>query len=1168
MALVALAIAVIAAGALVWRSRNTLPAPGSETYEQVTRAFYHGLAALEVGLLDDAKREFTTVTTEVEEEPAAWANLGLTHLRLGELDAAAMPIEHALTLAPENADLALLAGRMEIARGSLDDGVAHLRRAVELAADALQPRFALAEEVERSGAADGDAQALTLLDELMKLAPQNMAVLVERARVAAKAGDLQRLNDSIARLKPMAANWPELALQQYQELQAAVGANDLAMAQRATAFLRNVLARVPAFGEDLGAVRTPTELIAEPVQQFIALAPSSAMPAEPDLSLRFAEEPLAQDAVESPVELLFTVPGSENAAARIFAAQLPEMYSLNGPPFRVRFRESATDVSPNPHIVAVADWNNDFRPDVVTGIGGGVRLLIQQADGQFLEQTPTDATAAACRCTGVWAADVEMDGDLDVIAAADTGGSFVLRNNGDGGWTSTNLFAGVNQVVDFGWADLDGDADPDAVFLDRDAGSVRLRAFANRQAGDFVALPAPPTVSPQAMTIGDMDSDGVFDVVVLEQSGTVRAMSFRNDQWRERDIATWTPEAAPARLIVGDFDNNGAMDLVGTTERGETRIWLSDTSRQLRLLERSIAGRVFPAGDLNSDGRIDLIGITPAPKVLEPTPPGQPPVPNPAPSKSQFVRFLNQGNTKYHWKEVRPRAQATAGDQRINSFGVGGFLEARAGLLFQKQLLTGGPVHIGLGTQSTIDVARIVWPNGVPQAEFATSVDDVMVAEQRLKGSCPWLFTWNGTRMVFVTDFLWRSPLGLRINAQDTAGVTQTEDWVKLRGDQLVPRDGIYDVRITAELWETHFFDHVSLLAVDRPAGTEVFVDERFSPVSPPALSVQAVKDLHPVVRAWDHRGADVTSAVSVRDGNYLSTFARGRYQGIADDHFVEIDPGAIGPDTLLVANGWIYPTDSSINVAIAQAGIAPRGLSLEAQGRDGSWRVVNADIGFPAGKNKTILIDLRNAGGARRLRLRTNLEIYWDSLQLGSPSTSPVKTTRVQAAKADLRYRGFSQTGPPEGGHYVDGSPRGDAPETPQYDRIVSTSPRWRDLTGYHTRFGDVLELIGHVDDRYVIMNAGDEMRLQFTEIPAPPAGWTRDFVLIGDGWEKDGDYNTGFSQTVLPLPSHDTPNYGAGTTSLVLEDDPVYQRHRDDWQRYHTRYVTPQRFLRGLAP
>ena len=72
---------------------------------------------------------------------------------------------------------------------------------------------------------------------------------------------------------------------------------------------------------------------------------------------------------------------------------------------------------------------------------------------------------------------------------------------------------------------------------------------------------------------------------------------------------------------------------------------------------------------------------------------------------------------------------------------------------------------------------------------------------------------------------------------------------------------------------------------------------------------------------------------------------------------------------------------------------------------------------------------------------------------------------------------------------------------------------------------------------------------------------------MLIGDGWEKDGDYNTGFSQTVLPLPSHDRPDYGAARLEPELEDDPVYQRHRDDWEQYHTRFVTPERVRQGLA-
>jgi hypothetical protein len=413
--------------------------------------------------------------------------------------------------------------------------------------------------------------------------------------------------------------------------------------------------------------------------------------------------------------------------------------------------------------------------------------------------------------------------------------------------------------------------------------------------------------------------------------------------------------------------------------------------------------------------------------------------------------------------------------------------------------------------------------------------------------------------MRFVTDFLWRSPLGLRINAQDTAGVGQTEDWVRISGDHLVPHNGSYDVRITAELWETHFFDHVSLMAVDHPEDTEVFVDERFSAASPPALEVTAFRTPQPVARAWDDRGRDVTGLIARADGRYLASFERGRYQGIAADHFVEIELGdRPAGRSMLIANGWIYPTDSSINVAIAQGGhVQPKGVSLEAQGAGGRWTVVHADLGFPAGKNKTILIDLAGIGRARRLRLRTNLEISWDWLALAPAADVRLASTRVDASGAELAYRGFSVTT----------SPRGEAPETPDYDRIANTGQRWRDLEGFHTRFGDVKELLASVDDRYVIMNAGDELRLLFPEQPPPPPGWRRDFVLIGDGWEKDGDYNTGFSRTVLPLPSHDNPEYRAASAAPTLEDDPVYQRHRDDWERYHTRFVAPDAFVNGLG-
>jgi hypothetical protein len=137
-------------------------------------------------------------------------------------------------------------------------------------------------------------------------------------------------------------------------------------------------------------------------------------------------------------------------------------------------------------------------------------------------------------------------------------------------------------------------------------------------------------------------------------------------------------------------------------------------------------------------------------------------------------------------------------------------------------------------------------------------------------------------------------------------------------------------------------------------------------------------------------------------------------------------------------------------------------------------------------------------------------------------------------------------------------------SPEIPDYNQLEGSTQRWRDLVGYYTRFGDVRELLKNIDDRYVIMNSGDEMTFRFAEQPPPAAGWVRDYVIVGDGWIKDGDYNSTFSKTVLPLPYHAKNEYT--TPPGRLEDEWAYRQHPEDWQNYHTRYVTPQVFKNAL--
>jgi hypothetical protein len=783
--------------------------------------------------------------------------------------------------------------------------------------------------------------------------------------------------------------------------------------------------------------------------------------------------------------------------------------------------------------------------DFVLAGAGGLRFFQQGSDGGFADVTdatklPSEILGMAA--SGAWAADIDSDGDLDIVIAASVGAPLVLQNSGDGSFRALRPFDEAPELRGFVWADLDQDGLPDAGLLDQRGA---LRVFRNERSGRFRMRPAHEELDAvAAVAIGDLDSNGIVDVILLRADGAISRLSDNGEGlgWSVAEVVRWTdrPEG-DARLFVADLDNNGALDLLASTP-GESRAWLGSAAAPLHAGAMPPGFRVLAIADLSNDGRLDLAGLT---------------------ETRAAADALGGGTKDYHWQVIRPRAARNAGDNRINSFGIGGEVEVRSGLLVQKQVIAGPTLHFGLGDHPGADVARVVWPNGTVLAEFNTKPDQPLVAEQRLKGSCPFVFADDGTGVRFVTDFLWRSPLGLRINAQETAGASQTEDWIKIRGDQLAPREGYYDVRITAELWETHYFDHVSLMVVDHPAGTEVFVDERFSR-DPPALALHVTGPVRTVALARDDSGRDVTELIRRNDGRYLDTFGRGKYQGVTRDHWVEIELGEDVPrdrPLWLAARGWVHPTDSSINVALAQSTHAsPRGLALEVPTAEGEWVVARADLGFPAGKDKTILVDLDgvfHSDAPRRLRLRTNLEIFWDSLGVVTAENDAIlETRRLAAASADLRPRGYSLMTQANAG----------SPELPHYDKLIGTGQRWRDLAGFYTRFGPVTELLAETDDRYVIVNAGDEVALRFPAPPAASSARVRDFVLIGDGWNKDGDFNTAFSETVLPLPAHDRPAYDG--PAGPLEDDPVYRSHPDDWVTYHTRYITPQVFQRGLRP
>ena len=1131
------------------RSRDRLPATSSKVYAEFVSEFYTGLAGLQVGDDVRAEEKLSHASQLVPGEPAAWVDWGVLALRQRNFDAAAERLQRAHELAPKDDRIDYLLGVMEGARGNSAAAIDHLREAARQNPKNLRAIYRLATEVERQGDANSDAEVQALMEQILKVQPDNMAALVDLCRVSAKRGDMETLRSAITRIANHSQGWSLEVKQQFAELQTAASSPDHRAAATRSTFLRNVLMREPEFRANLAEILTQPGEVAEPITRFLRLQNPPSHPAPMDAAMSFTSQPVqANDAQKWSWIGAIALNGSDLPVVAV--ADGHRVHLSNGAD--LPFPGGAPGQGPSPEGVLAFDFNYDFKTDLLFAGDGGIRLFRQERPDSF-----TDVTAAMklpkaitdTAYTGAWAIDVEADGDLDVVLGTKSGEPTVLRNNGDGTFVPIHPFAGVSGIRQFAWADLNGDGNPDAAMID---GSGQLRVFLNQRAGKFAESKLPETLlNIRAIAVGDTSPDGFLRLQALGEDGKIVGLAYQdgNRTWKERELVRLpTPPSGEVRLRAADIDNNGAIDLVlmpiaSAGGAAGTTIWLQDESGAFHPMDKSQGpATVFDAADLEGNGRLDLLGLS---------------------SDGAATIARNHGTKDYHWQTIRPRAHQATGDQRINPFGIGGEIEIRSGLLLQKQSITGPSLHFGLGIQKGVDVARIVWPNGSVRAEFALKADQQIVTEQRLKGSCPFLFAWNGNRMAFVKDSVpWGSAIGLRINALGTADIAATEEWYKIGREELKEREGFYDLRVTGELWETYFYDSLALMTVDHPAGTEVFTDERYD-VPAVKLAVTAVGEPQPIARAIDDNGNDVTDILRTLDGRYLDNFGRGQYQGVTRDHYVEIDLGDRIPGHAplwLIAKGWLHPSDSTVNVAMSQGKHElPHWLSMEVADGHGGWRVARPNLGFPAGRKKTCLIDLTGVfqpGEPHRLRLRTNLEIYWDSIEWAQGlQATQLKINRLPPAMADLHYRGFSAV------HQANPS----SPEIPDYDHLASTSEVWRDLSGFYTRFGDVRALLAGADDRYVIMNAGDEMSLRFAAPAAPPSGWVRDYVLAGDGWIKDGDYNSAYSQTVLPYPHHARRNYDAPPTSL--EDDWMYQHHKQDWLTYQTRWVSSEGFSDALS-
>jgi len=1066
-------------------------APLAAATSEVVELRNLGYAELENEQPANAEAIFRRLVALAPDDPLGHANLAVAALRQQKFEEARAAIEKALALDPSSGRLLAIQADVLQWSGASEEALPLYRRAAELEPDDVELQYALYRHLTTVSREPDEAVLDATLARLVALRPENVVVLLQQGRRALAAGDRTTASGAFLRIGELLWQAPPGSDGLLQGVIEALNANDLAAAALPAQRLENVLKITPMYRESLRELSSGIQGI--PLARLRDEPPVAAF-GQP-VPVRFVAERWSE------------VPGAGGAlavgdfdgdgqpdVARVTAGEPPRLE------LRLSAREAPAPVTlPAPAVTGLlaADLDNDGLLDLLGHGPSAVRFWRNGAAG-FADATAELGLAAAGGGAGT-VIDFDIEGDLDLVLGGP--GLELYRNNLQGPLEAVGskvlpeVAGEVRAVVA---SDLDRDGDLDLALAG--AGGVRwldnlrqgeLRdrtADASLAAGDGVA----------SLAAADLDGDGLPELVAAGAGVEV----LHNDGGR---FSPWAPAAALrtraafAAVVAFDADNDGVLDL-GVAGPGGVAV-AAQRSGGFGFLEvdgGAAAATALAAADLDGDGDLDLVAHGP----------------------SGLFRLANEGGNRNHWLKVRLRG-LTKGNSKNNVLGFGAAVEVRAGAAYQFREASSDSVHFGLGARDRADLLRVVWTNGVPQNRLDPRLDQWIVEEQLLKGSCPFLYVLADGEIRFVTDLLWNAPAGLPLAPGVWAPADPSELVVV---GEVAPEGGRWDLRITEELWEAAFLDAVRLWVVDHPADVTVASNLKVGAGEPGDDRVLAARDLEPVAAAWDAAGRDVTAIVRDRDEVYADGWRKSPYQGVAAEPWAfTFDLGAApgGPVRLLL-DGWIFPADASLNLAVAQrtdlAAAMPR---LEVETAAG-WQVLLERMGHPAGKTKTLVVDTPPLpAGARRLRIVSGQWLSWDRIAWSTAPADgePRVAARLDPALAELRYRGFSalERAAPNAPHRFD------------YSRTRTESP-WLPFPGRYTRYGDVRELLASADDRSVILAPGDEIRLEFeaAALAPPPPGWRRTLFLESHGWDKDADRNTFAAESVEPLPFRAMRRYG----------------------------------------
>jgi tetratricopeptide (TPR) repeat protein len=818
---------------------------------------------------------------------------------------------------------------------------------------------------------------------------------------------------------------------------------------------------------------------------------------------------------------------------------------------------------------AVGDYDGDGLNDLAVALDDRVLLFRNLGHGKFKNVTVESGIVPRNQPTGITFVDYDHDGDLDLfltgrplnhtdghdpVAGAEPMGNGRLsdvlwRNNGNGTFTEQTEATGLGGSGKT-WAAILTDFNNDrAVDLAVTSDGPSPLIYVNPREGKYRTQPLyenvklPPTAG---VTVLDYNKDGWMDIAVTH-AGPPGLTLWRNVEGPNRVGRRFERVALPLKdalrgwgLTPVDIDNDGWIDLAAIVETSagpRVRVFrnrgdgsFEDVSHALGLDNiRFKSPRGLIAADMDGDGAPDLI-VT-----QENAPP---------------VLLRNVGANKNH--SVRLDLAGFAD----NKTALGVKVEVFADGLWQKWELPGASgyqtqaapqILVGLGQADGIDLLRILWPTGVPQDEIDLPRQRVIAMKEadRRGSSCPVLFVWNGHKYTFVTDVIGAAVVGHWF-APARRNTPNPSEWIKVDGTDVAAVNGKLSVRFMEPMEEVNYIDQMRLMAVDHPENVEVNPDERFLD-DPPFASgrVVASAGARVPVGAWDGEGRDVLDRLSRRDHQFAAGFKTLPYDGFANLHALTLDLGAIQPGAplRLLMTGYVNYFSATSLYAAWQAGLKEIPPYVEAQLPGGSWQRVTRDAGFPAGQERTIVVDLTGKlpPGTQRIRLMTNLQIYWDQVLIDQSTNAEARATEAPLTSATLHFRGYPKE--------IDLASPGDL----DYDyNLVSLTGSYRRERGNYTHRGNVTPLLTGIDNRFVIFGSGEEIAAEFdaSKLPALPAHWKRDYFFYANGYVKDMDWWDASPFTVAQMPFHQMSAYPYPKPEGYPDDAPslTYQLNWND--------------------